>query len=133
MVYTVYIHLYTNMTLLYEVIVEHLSRGQLLHIYTGLWQIVLTYECLLQTEIKKAGDPTKHLPEVILNNFNTRLGQTVGRMFASLFPHDPQFKGRRVITFHNQRDFIFFRHHRYQVGGLSSLYQPISDISLYSV
>ena len=30
-------------------------------------------------------------------------------MFASLFHQDPTFKGRRVATFHNQRDFIFFR------------------------
>jgi ribosome production factor 1 len=34
-------------------------------------------------------------------------------MFASVFPQKPEFKGRRVVTFHNQRDFIFFRHHRY--------------------
>lgn len=54
-----------------------------------------------------------HRPEVILNNFNTRLGLTIGRMFASLFHYDPQFRGRRVVTFHNQRDYIFFRHHRY--------------------
>ncbi|XP_033737286.1 ribosome production factor 1-like [Pecten maximus] len=67
----------------------------------------------LATEIKRVGEMTGHQPEVILNNFNTRLGHSVGRMFASLFPHDPQFNGRRVVTFHNQRDFIFFRHHRY--------------------
>lgn len=35
------------------------------------------------------------------------------RLIASLFPQDPNFRGRRVVTFHNQRDFIFFRHHRY--------------------
>jgi|EP01047_Picozoa_sp_COSAG01_P075309 ribosome production factor 1 len=34
-------------------------------------------------------------------------------MLAALFPLDPQFKGRRVVTCHNQRDFLFFRHHRY--------------------
>ena len=33
-------------------------------------------------------------------------------MLASLFHYDPQFKGRRAVTFHNQRDYIFFRHHR---------------------
>jgi len=37
----------------------------------------------------------------------------MGRMIAALFPLDPQFKGRRVVTCHNQRDFLFFRHHRY--------------------
>lgn len=65
-------------------------------------------------EIKRSGQTTPHMPEVILNNFNTRLGHSVGRLLASLFPHDPEFQGRRVITFHNQRDFIFFRHHRYK-------------------
>ena len=35
------------------------------------------------------------------------------RLIHSLFPQDPEFKGRRVVTFHNQRDFIFFRHYRY--------------------
>ena len=56
---------------------------------------------------------TQHRPEVILNNFTTRLGHSVGRMFASWFPQVPQFTGRRVVTFHNQRDFVFLRHHRY--------------------
>ncbi|XP_067003855.2 probable ribosome production factor 1 [Anabrus simplex] len=53
-------------------------------------------------------------PEVILNNFTTRLGNTVASMLAALFHYDPQFKGRRAVTFHNQRDYIFFRHHRYE-------------------
>ena len=51
-------------------------------------------------------------PQVILNNFGTRLGRRVGRFLGSLFPHAPQFEGRQVVTFHNQRDFIFVRHHR---------------------
>lgn len=57
---------------------------------------------------------TKHRPEVVLTNFTTRLGLTIGRMFGALFHHDPEFKGRRAVTFHNQRDYIFFRHHRYE-------------------
>jgi ribosome production factor 1 len=67
----------------------------------------------LPKEIKNHGRPTKHYPELVLNRFDTRLGRTVGRMLAALFPQDPEFLGRRVVTFHNQRDFIFFRHHRY--------------------
>uniref|UniRef100_A0A915D8G4 Brix domain-containing protein n=1 Tax=Ditylenchus dipsaci TaxID=166011 RepID=A0A915D8G4_9BILA len=31
-----------------------------------------------------------------------------------LFPKQPHYLGRRVVTFHNQRDYIFFRHHRYE-------------------
>ncbi|CAI5483988.1 unnamed protein product [Closterium sp. Yama58-4] len=68
---------------------------------------------VLRKDIKNAGRATAHLPELILNNFSTRLGHRVGRLLASLFPQDPEFKGRRVVTLHNQRDFIFFRHHRY--------------------
>lgn len=34
-------------------------------------------------------------------------------MFGQLFPSLPQFRGRQVVTLHNQRDFLFFRRHRY--------------------
>ncbi|XP_019876060.2 probable ribosome production factor 1 [Aethina tumida] len=56
---------------------------------------------------------TAHRPEVVLNNFTTRLGLTVGRMLGAIFHYDPEFVGQRAVTFHNQRDFIFFRHYRY--------------------
>ncbi|CAD6340398.1 unnamed protein product [Miscanthus lutarioriparius] len=68
---------------------------------------------VLRKDIKNHGNPTSHKPELVLNNFTTRLGHRVGRMMQSLFPQDPNFRGRRVVTFHNQRDYIFFRHHRY--------------------
>ena len=42
-------------------------------------------------------------------------------MIQSLFPQAPNFGGRRVVTFHNQRDFIFFRHHRSVVTLLYSV------------
>jgi ribosome production factor 1 len=67
----------------------------------------------ISADLKGHGRTTTHQPEVILNNFNTRLGRRVGRFVGSLFPHAPQFEGRQVVTFHNQRDFIFVRHHRY--------------------
>eukprot|EP00741_Cyanophora_paradoxa_P000473 tig00000405_g461.t1 len=90
--------------------------------FNGLWLIHLPggptahfklSNVRLPEEIKGHGRTTSHRPELILNNFTTRLGRRVGRMFAALFPHDPNFRGRRVVTYHNQRDFIFFRHHRY--------------------
>ncbi|XP_006655766.1 ribosome production factor 1 [Oryza brachyantha] len=68
---------------------------------------------ILRKDIKNHGNPTSHKPELVLNNFTTRLGNRIGRMIQSLFPQDPNFRGRRVVTFHNQRDYIFFRHHRY--------------------
>ncbi|KZV64392.1 Brix-domain-containing protein [Peniophora sp. CONT] len=56
---------------------------------------------------------TPHHPELILNNFATRLGHTVGRLFQTFFPPLPEFQGRQAVTLHNQRDFLFFRRHRY--------------------
>ncbi|KAJ4981024.1 hypothetical protein NE237_031861 [Protea cynaroides] len=68
---------------------------------------------VLRKDIKNHGNPTTHKPELVLTHFTTRLGHRIGRLIQSLFPYDPNFRGRRVVTFHNQRDFIFFRHHRY--------------------
>uniref|UniRef100_D3TPY9 Ribosome bioproteinsis protein RPF1 n=1 Tax=Glossina morsitans morsitans TaxID=37546 RepID=D3TPY9_GLOMM len=88
-------------------LVIHLPNGPTAHF--KLSNVKLT------TDIKRDHkEITKHRPEVILNNFTTRLGLTIGRMLGALFHHDPEFKGRRVATFHNQRDYIFFRHHRYE-------------------
>jgi len=67
----------------------------------------------ITTDLKRSHkEITEHRPEVILNNFTTSLGFTIGRMLGALFHYQPEFKGRRVVTFHNQRDYIFFRHHR---------------------
>ena len=33
------------------------------------------------------------------------------KYFTSFY--EPELEGRQVVTFHNQRDFIFVRHHRY--------------------
>lgn len=64
-------------------------------------------------DIPHHGSQTSHIPELNLHGFGTRLGHRVGRLLGSLFPHDAQFQGRQVVTFHNQRDYIFVRQHRY--------------------
>ena len=63
--------------------------------------------------IPNHGASTSHIPELNLHGFGTRLGHRVGRFLGSLFPHNAEFQGRQVVTFHNQRDYIFVRHHRY--------------------
>ncbi|KAE8228173.1 hypothetical protein CF326_g6908 [Tilletia indica] len=67
----------------------------------------------LGSEIGGHARSTPHTPELILNNFSTALGHQVGSLFRSLFPQIPDLDGRQVVTAHNQRDFIFFRRHRY--------------------
>lgn len=68
----------------------------------------------LPKSIEGHAKTSSHYPEIILKHFETRLGQLTSRMLKALFPIKPEYYGRRVITFHHQRDFIFFRHYRYQ-------------------
>ena len=59
------------------------------------------------------GNPTDHVPELMLNNFRTPLGLLTAHMFRAIFPPQPDLQGRQVVTLHNQRDYIFLRRHRY--------------------
>ncbi|KAJ9079791.1 Ribosome production factor 1 [Entomophthora muscae] len=85
----------------------------LIHLPNGPTAYFKLSGIVLSKQIYGHGRSSAHQPELILNNFSTRLGHLVGRMFHSLFPPVPEFQGRQVATFHNQRDFIFFRRHRY--------------------
>ncbi|ORY31268.1 anticodon-binding protein [Naematelia encephala] len=75
---------------------------------------------VLGSQIHGHARASPHSPELILNNFTTLLGNSVGRLFGSLFPPMPMFKGRQVVTLHNQRDFLFFRRHRYMFASATS-------------
>eukprot|EP00771_Trimastix_marina_P003818 gnl/Trimastix_PCT/525.p1 GENE.gnl/Trimastix_PCT/525~~gnl/Trimastix_PCT/525.p1 ORF type:complete len:298 (-),score=43.49 gnl/Trimastix_PCT/525:32-886(-) len=99
-----------------------LSDTRKARIPDSLWIVILpegpTVHFRLSSLVRRAaipnhGTPTNHWPELILNNMTTRLGRRVSRIFQSLFPQRPETVGRQVVTLHNQRDFIFFRFHRY--------------------
>ena len=85
----------------------------LCHLPVGPTAFFKLSSSMLPGAIEGHGTATEHAPEMILNNFTTRLGRRVGRLLGSLWPHNPEFKGRNVVTFHNQRDYLFFRRHRY--------------------
>ena len=91
---------------------KHINGLIVCHLPDGPTAMFNISSVVLNRDIKGHGKATPHKPELVLNNFSTRLGLRMGRMFGSLFCQDPTFRGRRVVTFHNQRDFIFFRHHR---------------------
>ncbi|KAI1265245.1 Brix-domain-containing protein [Xylariaceae sp. FL1019] len=59
------------------------------------------------------GNATNHYPELLLNNFSTPLGLLTAKILQTLFPATPELAGRQCVMFHNQRDYIFFRRHRY--------------------
>eukprot|EP00992_Anisonema_acinus_P011836 TRINITY_DN7710_c0_g1_i1.p1 TRINITY_DN7710_c0_g1~~TRINITY_DN7710_c0_g1_i1.p1 ORF type:complete len:201 (-),score=57.51 TRINITY_DN7710_c0_g1_i1:109-711(-) len=72
-------------------------------------------------EIKGAAERSTHAPELFLKNFDTRLGRRIGRMLRATFRLEPKLAGRSIATFHNQRDFIFFRMHRYIFDSLQKV------------
>ena len=88
-------------------ILSHLPDGP-----TATFRVTSTK--LRKSIINHGAVPTNTQPELIMNNFDTRLGHRIGRMLAALFPQIPNLKTRRVVTLHNQRDFVFIRHHRYE-------------------
>lgn len=85
--------------------IVHLPQGPTFHFTISNW--------IDGKQIAGHGSPTDHWPELILNNFRTPLGLLTAHLFRSLFPAQPDFQGRQVVTLHNQRDYIFVRKHRY--------------------
>jgi ribosome production factor 1 len=74
------------------------------------------------------GNATGHFPELILNGFRTPLGVVAAHLFKSLFPPRPEIEGRQVVTLHNQRDYIFFRRHRYVFRDKRATEKVIQDV-----
>lgn len=85
--------------------IVHLPDGPMFHFSISNW--------VEGKKIPGHGRPTNHYPELILNGFRTSLGLLTAHLFKSLFPPRPEIQGRQVVTLHNQRDYIFFRRHRY--------------------
>eukprot|EP00667_Euglena_gracilis_P016143 EG_transcript_16860 len=89
----------------YIMIISHLPKGP-----TATFRIS---SVMLYKEIPDRAPRSCHAPELNLKGFGTRIGRRIGRLLRALFPLHPDLKGRSIATFHNQRDFIFFRRHRY--------------------
>jgi ribosome production factor 1 len=85
--------------------IVHLPHGPMFHFSITNW--------LEGAKLPGHGNPTRHHPELILNNFRTPLGLLTAHLFRQIFPPQPQIQGRQVVTLHNQRDYIFVRRHRY--------------------
>ncbi len=79
--------------------IVHLPNGPMFHFTLTNW--------VDGKKIPGHGNPTGHVPELILNNFRTPLGLLTAHLFRTLFPPAPELVGRTVVTLHNQRDFIF--------------------------
>lgn len=64
----------------YELMIRHLE---------GMLAVFKVSSIEFQKEIKHHAVATEHVPELILNNFDSKVGVKVGRLLASLFPQNP--------------------------------------------
>jgi len=87
-------------------LVTHLPKGPTAHFRLS--------NLRLRKDIQGHGRPLRtDRPELVLNRFATRIGHRMARFFGAMFHEEPDQRTRQVATFHNQRDYVFFRHHRY--------------------
>ena len=89
----------------HNLIVSHLPQGP-----TCTFRVS---NFLAHRQLDTPAERTAHYPELIFKNFDTRLGRRISRCLQVLFPATRDYDGRAVATFHNQRDYIFLRTHRY--------------------
>lgn len=64
----------------WELLVRHLE---------GMLAVFKITSVEFQKQIKHHAIATEHVPELILNNFDSKVGVRVGRLLASLFPQQP--------------------------------------------
>jgi len=85
----------------------------LIHLPNGPSMEFKLFDVIYQDEMEGHGVSVGYNPELMFRNFKTTLGYRVQRALNALFPREEELKGRELITFQNQRDFIFFRYYRY--------------------
>ena len=87
-------------------IISHMPYGPTT--YFGLSNVILRHD------LKDKVDPVSEAyPHLILDNFQTRLGDRISDVLKHIFPM-PKLDSKRIITLSNRDDFISFRHHLYR-------------------
>ncbi|GAU20893.1 hypothetical protein TSUD_120850 [Trifolium subterraneum] len=86
---------------------------------------------------KAIGTMPEAYPHIILENFNTKLGERTANILKHLFPV-PKPDTKRIVTFANKSDYISFRHHIYEKQGGPKSVQlkeigPRFELRLYQI
>eukprot|EP00246_Nothoceros_aenigmaticus_P012031 TRINITY_DN3548_c0_g1_i3.p1 TRINITY_DN3548_c0_g1~~TRINITY_DN3548_c0_g1_i3.p1 ORF type:complete len:221 (-),score=21.96 TRINITY_DN3548_c0_g1_i3:18-680(-) len=112
-------------------IVCHLPFGPTA--YFGLMNVVTRHDISVTQPL---GTVSEAYPHLIIDNFNTKLGQRTAKVLKYLFPV-PKPDSKRTISFINKTDNISFRHHVFEksAGKLADLKEvgPRFEMRLYQV
>ncbi|XP_043468571.1 U3 small nucleolar ribonucleoprotein protein IMP4 [Leptopilina heterotoma] len=68
---------------------------------------------VMRHDIPGISTMSEEYPHLVFHNFKTKLGERTMSILKYLFPV-PKKESKRVITFANHDDYIFFRHHTYR-------------------
>ncbi|KAI9136497.1 anticodon-binding protein [Paraphysoderma sedebokerense] len=98
-----------------DLIILHEHRGQpdgmvVCHLPYGPTAYFTLHNVVMRHDIEDRGTVSEAYPHLILNNFNTKLGERIQSVLKYLFPV-PKEDSKRIMTFANDNDFISFRHH----------------------
>ncbi|ORX63112.1 Brix-domain-containing protein [Hesseltinella vesiculosa] len=104
-----------------DLIILHETRGKpdgmvVCHFPYGPTAYFSLHNIVLRHDIKDQGTVSEAFPHLIMDNFSSKLGQRVSNILKYLFPV-PKDDSKRVMTFHNDNDYISFRHHVFAKTG----------------
>eukprot|EP00519_Triparma_laevis_P013662 CAMPEP_0182496446 /NCGR_PEP_ID=MMETSP1321-20130603/5084_1 /TAXON_ID=91990 /ORGANISM="Bolidomonas sp., Strain RCC1657" /LENGTH=286 /DNA_ID=CAMNT_0024700065 /DNA_START=160 /DNA_END=1016 /DNA_ORIENTATION=+ len=108
-----------------DIIVLQETRGEpdglvISHLPLGPTAFFSLSGTVLRHDIEGVGSMSEVYPHVLLDGFESKLGARIGNVLRSLFPV-PKPDSKRVVTFHNDNDFISFRHHMYAKSGMDKV------------
>ncbi|KAJ1498166.1 snoRNA-binding rRNA-processing protein imp4 [Coelomomyces lativittatus] len=101
-----------------DLVLLHEHRGRpdgmaICHFPYGPTTYFTLHNVVLRHDIEEKQPISEAYPQLIFDQFETKLGQRIQQILKHLFPV-PKPTSQRVMTFANQHDYISFRHHVFQ-------------------
>jgi len=123
-----------------DIVVVQETRGEpdglvISHLPFGPTAYFTLRNCVQRHDIEKCGTMSEAYPQIILNNFESKLGARLGNVLKNLFPV-PKPDTKRVVTFSNENDHISFRHHMFEKEGKYVTLQEVGprfEMQLYKL
>jgi U3 small nucleolar ribonucleoprotein protein IMP4 len=123
-----------------DIVMVQETRGEpdglvVCHLPFGPTAFFTLRNCVQRHDIENCGAMSEAFPQLILNNFESKLGARLANVLRCLFPV-PKPDSKRVITFSNEDDHIAFRHHTFERDGREVTLQEVGprfDLQLYKL
>lgn len=123
-----------------DIVVVQETRGEpdgliISHLPFGPTAYFTLRNCVQRHDIPDCGTMSEALPQIIINNFETKLGTRLATVLKCLFPV-PKADSKRLVTFSNEDDHISFRHHMFTKEGKEVTLQEVGprfEMQLYKL